>query len=90
LLDGGVGQEAGDELSSELAEGQVNLGLHEGQSGGVARQLLGPELLLGSKMGVDLLQGLVRRRDRGSLRGVESNTHGNSFPGGTSLLLPIL
>jgi hypothetical protein len=86
----GVGQEAGDELIGELAEGEVDLGLQGSEGGGVARELLGPELLLSGKVIPDLLKGLVRRRDRGALLGVEPNTHGKSFRRGMSLLLPTI
>jgi hypothetical protein len=86
----GVGQEAGDELIGEPAEGEVDLGLQGGEGGGVPGELLGPESLLGSKVGADLLQGLVRRRTLGALLGVEPNTHGGSFRRGTSLLVPTI
>jgi hypothetical protein len=87
LLPGDVGEEAGDELIGELAEGAVALGLQGGEGGGVAGELLGPERLLGGEVGADVLDGLVRRWDLGSLLGVESHTHGWSFRCGTSLLL---
>jgi hypothetical protein len=86
----GVGQEAGDELVGELAEGAVDLRLQGREGGGVPRELLGPKLLLGREVGADLLQGLVRRRNHGALLGVEPNTHGGSFHRGTSLLLPTI
>jgi hypothetical protein len=77
-------------LIGELAEGEVDLGLQGGEGGGVAGELLGPELVLGGEVGADLLKGLVRRRDLGALLGVEPNTHGGSFRRGTSLVLPTI
>ncbi len=59
LLLSSMGQEAGDELIGELAEGLVDLGFQQGESSGIACQLLGPELLLGGEVGADLLDGLV-------------------------------
>ena len=83
----GMGEEAGDELIGEFAEGEVDLRLQGGEGSRVPRELLGPELLLGGEVGSDLLDGLVRRRDVGPLPGVESNTHGWSSRRGTSPLL---
>src|SRR5262249_14818668 len=74
----------------ELAEGAVDLGLQGGEGGRVPSELLGPELLLVSEVGADLLKGLVRRRNLVALLGVEPNTHGGAFRRGTSLLLPTL
>jgi hypothetical protein len=87
LLAGSVGEEAGDELIGELAKGAMDLRFEGGEGDGVAGELLGPELLLGGEVGADVLDGLVGRRDVGSLMGVESNTHGWSFCRGISLLL---
>lgn len=84
-----MGQKASDELIGELAEGLVDLGLQQGEGSGVACQLLGPELLLGGEVGADLLDGLVGGGGVGTLRGLESNTHGWSFRD-TSLLQPTI
>lgn len=51
--------------------------------------MLGPELLLGSEVGADLLDGLVRGGNVGALRGLESNTHGWSFRDTSPLLSTI-
>ena len=59
LLLSRMGEEAGDELISELVEGEVNLRLEVGEGSGVASKLLGPELLLSSEVDADLLNGLV-------------------------------
>jgi hypothetical protein len=89
LLPGGVREEAGDELIGELAEGEVDLGLQQGEGRGVAHELLGPGLLLGSEVGADLLDGLVGGGDFGSLRGIKVNAHGWSFRS-TSRFLPTI
>src|SRR5262249_18262152 len=89
LLPGGVREQAGDELIGELAEGEVNLGLQQGEGRGVASELLGPGLLLGSEVGADLLEGRVGGGDVGPLWGVKANAHGLSF-GGTSGSLPTI
>ena len=46
LLRSGVGEEAGDELVGELAEGEMDLRFEAGEGRGVTRQLFGPEGLL--------------------------------------------
>jgi hypothetical protein len=86
LLLSGVSKETGDEPVGKLAEGLVNEGLQDSQSRGIASELLGPLGLLGSKLGVNLLQSLIRRGDVGAALGVESETHGKSFPGNFFLL----
>lgn len=88
-MPGGVGEEAGDELIGELAEGAVDLGLQQGEGSGVAHELLGPGLLVRGEVGADLLDGLVGGGDVGPLRGVKANAHGLSF-GGTSRFLPTI
>jgi hypothetical protein len=84
LLCRGAGKEAGDELVGELVEGEVNLGLQEGEGGRVAGELFNPALLLRGEVAADLLDGLVGGGNVGSLRRVESNTHGLSFRKSTS------
>src|SRR3954447_4601535 len=84
-----MGEQAGDELVREFAEGPVDLRLQDSERRGVARQLFGPEGVLGGEVGADLLDGLVRGGDFGALLGIESNTHGWSFRG-TSLLPPTI
>jgi hypothetical protein len=79
LLRSGVGEEAGDELVGELAEGEVDLGLEEGEGRGVARQLLGPAGLLVGELSVDLLQGLGGGWDIGAGLRVAAEAHGKSF-----------
>src|SRR5947209_16775562 len=67
----------------------MNLGLQQGEGRRVARELLGPGLLLRSEVGADLLDGLVGGGDVGPLRGVKANAHGLSFSG-TSRSLPTI
>jgi len=74
-----VGQEAGDEAVGKLLEGLVDLGFELGKGGRVLGQLLGPGLLLGGELSVDLGKGLIRRRDIGPGLGVEVEAHGKSF-----------
>lgn len=76
---GSVGEQAGDELVGELAEGQVDLGFQGCEGSGVTCQLFGPERLLGSQVGVNALQSLSGRRDRGASLGVDAEAHGKSF-----------
>ena len=83
---GRMDEEAGDELIGQLLEGAVNLGLQLGESSGIVGELLGPALLLGGEMLVDLLQCLVRSGDVGAGLGVETAAHGQSFR--FKLLLP--
>ena len=56
LLCRGAGKEAGDELVGELVEGEVNLGLQEGEGGRVAGELFNPALLLRGEVAADLLE----------------------------------
>ena len=79
LLLGGMGEQAGDELVGELAEGPVDLGLQGREGSGIARQLIGPKRLLGSQVGLNALQGLIRRGDGRSGWGVEAEAYGKSF-----------
>jgi hypothetical protein len=76
LLLGGLGEQAGDEAVGELSEGLVNLGLKEGEGGGVAVQLFGPGLLVGGELLLDLLQGEGGCRDVRPGLGVEAEAHG--------------
>lgn len=66
LLPGGVGQETGDELVGELAEGLVDLRLQPSEGSRVTGELFGPEGLLVGEAGMDLLQRLGRGGDIGS------------------------
>jgi len=86
LLLSGVSEEAGDKPVGELTEGLVNEGFQDSKSRGIASELLGPLGLLGSKLGVNLLEGLIRRGNVGAALGVESEAHGKSFPGNFFLL----
>jgi hypothetical protein len=79
LLLCGMSEQAGDELVGQLAEGQVDLGLQGREGSGVARQLFGPERLLGSQVGMNAFKGLVRSGDGWSGLGVEAEAHGKSF-----------
>jgi hypothetical protein len=79
LLRSGVGEEAGDELVGESAEGEVDLGLKAGEGRGVTRQLFGPEALLVGELRVDLLQGLGGGGNSGPGLRVEAEAHGKSF-----------
>jgi len=74
-----MSQEAGDESVGELLESVVDLGLEVGKGGGIAGELLGPELLLGGELGLNILEGPVRGRDSGTGLGVEVKAHGKSF-----------
>jgi hypothetical protein len=71
-----VGEQGGDELIGKFAEGEVNLGFEEGEGGGVASELVGPEKLVRGELRADEIEGLVWGGDFGALLGVESNTHG--------------
>lgn len=66
MLRSGVGEEAGDELVGELAEGEVDLRLEASEGRGVTRELFGPAGLLVGEVGLDLLQRLGRGRHIGS------------------------
>ena len=57
MLPGGVGEEAGDELVGQFAEGQVDLGLQGREGSGIACQLIGPECLLGGQVGMNDFKG---------------------------------
>ena len=76
---GGVGQETGDELVSQLLESVVNLRFEVREGGGIVGKLFRPELLLGEELVVDVLEGRLRGRDVRARLGVEANTHGKSF-----------
>ena len=86
LLHSGVGEEAGDELVGELAEGEVDLGLEAGEGRGVTRQLFGPARLLVGEAGMDLLQRLGRGRHIGSGLRFEAEVHEKSFQSSRDLL----
>lgn len=74
-----MGEEAGDELVGELAESLVNEWLQGCEGSRVAGELVGPEGLLGSKVGMDLLKSLVGGGDVRPALGVESDAHGKAF-----------
>ena len=75
LLLCGVGEQAGDELVGEFAEGQVDLRLQGREGSRITRQLFGPESLLGSQVGLNAFQGLVRSGDGWSRLGVQTEAH---------------
>jgi hypothetical protein len=79
LLECGMSKQTGDELVSEFAESQMDLGLQGSEGSRIACQLFGPEGLLVRQMGLNQGEGLVRRRDGGSGWGVEVEAHGKSF-----------
>ena len=75
----GVSEQAGDELVGKFAEGQVDLGFQGSEGGRIACQLFGPEGLLGSQVGMNQGQGLVRSGDGGPGLGAKAEAHGKSF-----------
>jgi hypothetical protein len=86
LLRSGVGKEAGDEVVGEVAEGEVDLGLKQGEGSGVTRQLFGPKGLLVGEAGMDLFQSLGRGGDSGAGLRVEAEVHEKSFLSSRHLL----
>jgi hypothetical protein len=76
---GGVCQETGDKLVGELLEGLVNLWFQLREGGGIIGELIGPALLLGEELVMDVLKGRLRGRDISARLGVQANTHGKSF-----------
>ena len=76
---GGVGEQTGDELVSEVPEGEVDLGLQLCEGGRVAVQLLGPGLLLSGELLLDLFEGLSRGGEVGPALRVAAEAHGKSF-----------
>jgi hypothetical protein len=50
----GLGEEAGDAAVGQLPEGQVNLVFELGEGSGILRQSVGPDLLLGRELLLDL------------------------------------
>lgn len=57
----------------------VDLGFELGKGSGIAGELLGPEMLLGGELGLNILESLVRGRDSGASLGVKVNAHEKSF-----------
>jgi hypothetical protein len=81
LLLGGVCEETGDEAIGHLLKGLVNQRFQLRESGGVTSELVGPALLLGEELFVDVLKGRWRGRDiRAGVR-IEANLHGLSLRG---------
>jgi hypothetical protein len=81
LLLGGLCQEAGDESVGHLLESLVNLRFQLGEGCGVTGELVGPALLLGEELVVDVLEGQGWGRDlRAGVR-IEANLHGPSLRG---------
>jgi hypothetical protein len=81
LLLGGMSEETGDEAISHLLKGLVNQRFQLRESGGVASELVGPALLLGEELFVDVLKGRGRGRDISAGVRIEANLHGPSFRG---------
>lgn len=82
----GVSEQTGNELVGQLSESQVNLGFQFGEGGGVAGKLLGPGLLLGGEVLLDLGEGLNGVRDSGAGFGIKTQAQGKSFRGRLLLL----
>jgi hypothetical protein len=60
---GGVGQEAGDEVIGHLLKGLVNLRFQLREGSRVTSELVGPALLLGAELVMDVLKGRRWGRD---------------------------
>ena len=81
LLLGDVGEEAGDKAIGHLLKGLVNLRFELGEGSGVTGELVGPALLLGEELFVDVLQGQGWGRDLHAGVRIEANLHGRSLRG---------
>jgi hypothetical protein len=81
-----MGEQTGDELIGQFAEGQMDLRLQDREGSGIARQLLSPLCMLGSQVSVNEPKGLVRRGDGGSGLRVKAEAHAKSFRGEPYLL----
>jgi hypothetical protein len=75
VLVGNPGEEAGDELVSELAEAEMDLLLQSGKAGGIVGELLSPKGLLLLKLRVNVLKSLPSRRDGLARLGTKTEEH---------------
>jgi hypothetical protein len=79
-----VGKEAGGAAVGELPEGEMDLRLEACEGGGIAGQLLGPGPLVLDEGGLDVLEGLLQRRDRLAVLGPSVELHGRTRKSATA------
>ena len=73
-------------MVGELLEGLVDLRFELGEGGRVSRQLLGPKFLLLGQGGLDLLEGLLQRRNLFTGFGANTEFHGYAQTSSPSLI----
>ena len=78
-LNAGMGEQGGGATVGEPLEGLVDLRLELGEASGVASDLLGPLLLLFCQRGLEILKGLLQRRDLRAGLVAKAELHANNL-----------